>query len=407
MLDEAPGKGALSVVGRVGLIMALALLGDALLYLALPAYAARLGLPLWTVGILLSVNRLVRLITNGGAAVAFKRFSRRSVMIGGTILTVATSALYGLTTFLPVLLLARAGWGACFSVLRLGGLMTVLTNSTPRTRGRLVGLYQSISRSGPMLGVALGGFALERLGYGPTFLVMAAVSALAIPLAWGLPQVRETEGPEGATPWRAMVFGGHRLVAVKTAALVNGLSFHGIVTPTIVLALVEAGRTSGATELAGILVSLRSGSDMALAAPLGYLSDRIGRSRALPLFLALEGLATLALAFGLASGVTVVVVTLLTLFVLSTGVGTVADATAGDLAQPHQRAQVMSSYATWLDLGAAIGPAVGLAFVGAVGLRVTYLGAAVILLAATLHFWWVARAYPWSALVTDGVLTAD
>ena len=406
-MTEALSRGALRLVGRVGLIMGLALLGDALLYLALPAYAARLGLPLWTVGILLSANRLVRLVTNGGAAVAFHRFSRRSVMLGGTLLTVVTSAVYGLTTAVPTLLLARMGWGACFSVLRLGGLMTVLTHSTPRTRGRLVGLYQSISRTGPMLGVALGGFALERLGFGPTFLVMAAVSALAIPLAWGLPRTREARGAEGPAHWRAMVFGGHRLVAVKTAALVNGLSFHGIVTPTIVLALVEAGRTSGATELAGILVSLRSGSDMALAAPLGYLSDRIGRSRALPLFLALEGLGTLALAFGVAAGVGVVVVTLLGLFVLSTAVGTVADATAGDLAQPEQRAQVMSSYATWLDLGAAIGPALGLTFVGALGLRATYLGAAVLLLAATLLFWWVARAYPWSALTPEGAATAD
>ena len=52
----------------IGSVMSLALLGDSLLYVALPAHAAELALPLWSVGVLLGANRIVRLVTNGLAA---------------------------------------------------------------------------------------------------------------------------------------------------------------------------------------------------------------------------------------------------------------------------------------------------------------------------------------------------
>jgi uncharacterized membrane protein SpoIIM required for sporulation len=61
----------------MGSVMSLALLGDSLLYVALPAHAAELALPLWTVGILLGANRIVRLVTNGLAAGLFARVGAR------------------------------------------------------------------------------------------------------------------------------------------------------------------------------------------------------------------------------------------------------------------------------------------------------------------------------------------
>ncbi len=379
---------------RVGAVMALALLGDALLYLALPAYAERLGLPLWTVGILLSANRVVRLATNDGAAWGFSRVGRRSLVVAASVGAVVTTSLYGLTIFFPVLLLARLAWGACYSVLRLGGLLTVLETSTPRTRGRLVGLFQAMSRSGPMIGVALGGFALAQLGYHTTFLLLALVTSLGVALAWGLPRIQPLPLPVRPA-WRAHIFGERRLVAVKSAALCNGLAFQGIVAPTVVLALAASGMTDGATQLGGVLVGLRSASDMLLAAPLGHLSDRLGRGRILPVLVALEAVAIAALAAGLSLGVALVVGLFLGLFLLSTATGTVADAAAGDLASGADRAQVMSSYATWLDLGAAIGPVLGLAIVGFSSLSAAYLTGAGVLALAALQLGLVTRARPW------------
>src|SRR5690606_7209317 len=54
---------------RVAAAVSLSLLGDALLYAVLPSQAARLGIPLALVGLLLSANRLIRLVTNSWAGV--------------------------------------------------------------------------------------------------------------------------------------------------------------------------------------------------------------------------------------------------------------------------------------------------------------------------------------------------
>ncbi len=45
-------------------------MGDATLYIVLPTHTAEAGIPLASVGILLGVNRAVRLLTNGPAGVA-------------------------------------------------------------------------------------------------------------------------------------------------------------------------------------------------------------------------------------------------------------------------------------------------------------------------------------------------
>lgn len=49
--------------------MALALPGDAILYLLLPLYAASFGVSLVEAGLLLAANRLVRIAGYGGSAV--------------------------------------------------------------------------------------------------------------------------------------------------------------------------------------------------------------------------------------------------------------------------------------------------------------------------------------------------
>jgi MFS family permease len=68
------------------------------------------------------------------------------------------------------------------------------------------------------------------------------------------------------------------------------------------------------------------------------------------------------------------------LFVAAAGLGATLDAAAGDLAPPHRRAQVMTAYADWSDLGAALGPLLALTLADAIGLRPAYgFGAALLL----------------------------
>jgi len=386
----------------VGSVMSLSLLGDSLLYVALPAHAAELALPLWAVGVLLGANRIVRLVTNGLAARLFMRVGARAPMIAAGIGSVVTTTMYGLTPVFWALLLARFAWGACFSTLRLGAFTVVLAAAQPSTRGRLIGVYQSVSRVGPVASLLLGGMLVEIIGYHAAFMVLGLATAPAILLAVTIPADAYHPERQGAAPpvpgaavgrptrparlgWRDRWFGSRQLVAVKLGMLVNGFASQGVVLATLTLALTQvSGTVEGAAALGGVLVAFRWGADLLLAPGFGHLSDRIGRGRMIPVLLALQAAAVTGLA--LASDRNAVVAATLVVFLISTALTAASDAAAGDLAPPDRRAEVMSSYSDWIDIGAALGPPLAFVLAERLGLFPSYGYTAVVLLAVAVWF---------------------
>src|SRR5688572_9693544 len=69
----SPGSFMQRRVVAVSLVMALQLLGDSLLYVVLPLHADELGFSGFQVGVLLSANRFVRMLTNRGASRLMRR----------------------------------------------------------------------------------------------------------------------------------------------------------------------------------------------------------------------------------------------------------------------------------------------------------------------------------------------
>src|SRR5262249_22274247 len=83
-------------VARVALVLALALLGDALLYVVLPLHAPSFGVTFAWVGILLSANRLVRIIGYGAVANIGRRIGLRRLTIAAAVGATLSTAAYGL-----------------------------------------------------------------------------------------------------------------------------------------------------------------------------------------------------------------------------------------------------------------------------------------------------------------------
>jgi MFS family permease len=171
--------------------------------------------------------------------------------------------------------------------------------------------------------------------------------------------------------------GSPRMVAVKLGMLANGFTSQGVVLATLTLAEV-AGTADGAAALGGLLVACRWGSDLFLAPGFGHLSDRIGRGRMIPSLLALEAVAVIGLA--LATDRTTVIAATLAVFLISTALTAASDAAAGDLAPPDRRAEAMSGYSDWVDIGAALGPPLAFVVADWLGLFPSY-GCTAILLA--------------------------
>jgi MFS family permease len=387
-------------VALVSTVMALALLGDSLLYVVLPLHAPALGLSALQVGVLLSANRFVRMLTNTGASRLMRRLPGGPVFTAAAILAAVTTAWYAVAPVFLSFLLARLLWGLSFSALRLCCFVTVLREATDRTRGRLMGSYQAISRTGSFVAVMLGGALYDAFGYRSAIFAMAAGTALAVPLA---ARVGGWEPPDGAglptgSPIRARRRWSPppldeawqvRLLAVKWSAFSLAFVVRGVVTATLALFLLGAfgerfgpGGVLGVATVASWLIGVRWMSEIGLAAPLGALSDRIGRARAATGWLLTAAAAAAALALAPAAALALAAAT--TLFIAASGLGATLDAAAGDLSPPGRRAEEMSAYADWTDMGAALGPLLALTFAATLGLRPTYLIGSTLLVTGAL-----------------------
>jgi MFS family permease len=144
-------------VALVSAAVALSLLGDSLLYAVLPSQAEAVGVPIGLVGVVLSANRFIRLLSNPWAGSVCDRLGYARPFTAALLLGAATTAVYGMAYGFWGLFFARVLWGVSWSFLRVGGLGTVLEHATARDRGLLMGFFLGISRLGSLVAVALGG----------------------------------------------------------------------------------------------------------------------------------------------------------------------------------------------------------------------------------------------------------
>jgi len=388
-----PERLVLLVGGTIGL----AIVGDSYLYGTLPIEANNLGIALPLVGILLSVNRLVRLLSNTWASSVFEKLGPRRPFVLATVVALLTTAAYGAGWGFIVFLLARMGWGIAWSALRQAGYQAVWTGGD-RAKGRLMGMLWGIIRLGSAFSVLFGGFLRDRFGYRTGVWGISAITVFAIPIAlsirWPAEPTPSSRAPASfRQSWREALKTppGRRLLL---AGFVHS-AFEGILISTTSLFLV--GRLGGSElfpglgarigTLAGFLLALRWTSDMVFGPVIGALSDRIGQARTL-VVLAAVLLATILGVVGL-SGVSMILC-LCVLFISSAGLMITLAALASSVALRAERPHLyVGVYATAHDAGSAVGPLLAYFATGLIGLAGQYLLAAVILILAIL---WYRRA---------------
>jgi MFS family permease len=378
----------------VSTAVALSLLGDSLLYAVLPSQAEAVGVPIGLVGIILSANRFIRLLSNPWAGHVCHRLGYARPFTAALLLGATTTAICGLAYGFWLLLAARLLWGVAWSFLRVGGLGTVLEQATDQDRGLLMGFFLGISRLGSLVAVAAGGLLTDVFGYRSTLLLFAALSVTAAAIS--VPTGGRTssqpkdhaERPSSLRPpptpspvaLRAAEFANRRrgLWAVNFCGFANGFVTSGLLTSTLGLLLkilygsvVTMGSLSiGIASLTGLLLSSRWLIDFGLGPYLGHLSDRLGRRHVIMLAFLTGSLALLILtnvtAFLPLSLAAIVV------FISGTALSASLDASLGDLALPGQQARVIGRYTTCHDLGSACGPLLGYALGVWLGLGLMY-----------------------------------
>jgi MFS family permease len=180
---------------------ALSLIGDSTLYAVLPTHTNQAGIALASVGIILSANRLIRLVFNSLAGSAYDRLPRRGLFVMALFIGSLSTALYSVRGFWSIMT-GRLLWGLAWSGIWVGGAAIILDISSDLDRGRLMGAYQTWFFLGAGFGALLGGILTDWLGYQIGMLVSAFLTAagglvalLFLPETRPLPTRAESQRP--------------------------------------------------------------------------------------------------------------------------------------------------------------------------------------------------------------------
>ena len=350
----------------IALITAACLLGDSMLYIVLPVHWQEMGLTsLWQIGIILAMNRIVRIPLNPVVSKLYQKISARSGMTLAVLLAAGTTAAYGLVSSFALFILLRCLWGLAWTFLRLGAYFTILDCATDANRGRSMGQYNGLYRLGSLGGMLFGGVLADTVGVTVTCTLFGLCSLAALPFVWKfVPAAGRGLVADAAAAEQDYHFGRHLdVLKILLAGTFLALVFQGMLNSTLSYliklhypsGLSLAGLVIGAASLGGVLQAVRWGWEPWLAPLSGKLSD--GRQGRFPLLVgaALVG----GLCFALVSqdmGLALWIVLVMVLQLTATALTTVADALAADVAVGAAKVKIMTLYSLLIDVGAALGP---------------------------------------------------
>lgn len=399
---DGSNRGRRQVIA-VALVTACCLLGDSMLYVVLPIYWREAGLTsLWEVGILLSVNRLVRIPLGPFVGMWLQRTEGRAGLLIAAALACVTTFSYGLQGFW-LWLAMRCLWGIAWTILRISGFSLVVSASTPHNRGELMGLFNGLYRLGSLGGMLVGALLVARYDLQVASLVFAVCALPAFLLiCMYIPRsfIRKETGDHPGSGLRTSLWKNGSVRLTLVSGLLLALSYQGVFASTVSRLFEErqpvvlvGGLMIGAAVMASVLQGVRWGWEPWAAPQCGRLADRYGKKRLLlgTLLVAAWLFALLHAPVSFAGWMCMLLAVQMTATILTTVMDTWA---ADEAARQTNSAEMMTIYTVVGDVGAALGPLIAFWMDGRFGLPVVYAGMAVMLLLLALAWIRVPETRP-------------
>ncbi len=355
--DRATLRNTLITAACLGTVWA----GDVAIYVVLPLYAAAFGLEPLAVGLLLSVNRVVRILGYGWVAPLARRYGAKALTAVACLAAAVSTLGYGLLEGFALLFAARVLWGAAWGVINL--MMNAYAYGDGRNAGTRVGLSRAVSSVGAFLALLSVGPLCLIVGPHQAFTIYGVLGLVAFPLALAL-------SPTAAAPGDARAPRRWIPSDLNVLFFTLALAADGVLGATVSLLLVEYMPAAAAIVGASLLLAFQRLAHIVLALFSGPVADRIGAGRLLlpcSLVVAL-GLGAIALGHVYTGTITVIVARAL--------LTTVSPVLAAQ--RSPDRIGALASFATWSDVGLAAGAFLGTVGISAIGLVPVYATLAVL-----------------------------
>lgn len=358
------------VISIVAIVTGLSLLGDSMLYIALPIYWEQVGLEsLWQIGILLSINRFIRLPINPVVGWIYKRISIKTGLLIAIIIGALTTLGYGFLKGFIAWIILRALWGVAWSFFRIGGLTCVAYYAEEEHLGKAMGTYTGIYRLGSLVGLLFGGLLAPIIGLDKVAILFGIVTSIGIPIIMiALKNDYASQMDDRKSKLQKSVsspfFNRMLIVFICLTGLLLAMLFQGVLTSTLSSVIEHYyGReislfqvVISAALLSGIIQAIRWLWEPFLARWVGHLSD--GPHGRKPIFIfSLFYAGSVYWIISLDLQVSIWIWFTFGVLVGATTVSTLSDALALDIAKSSSNTvSLLTIYSITQDLGAALGP---------------------------------------------------
>jgi MFS transporter, DHA1 family, multidrug resistance protein len=327
------------------LALAFAGFGDAFLYAFLPVNHSLVGVPAVWVGVLLSINRFVRIISNGIMVHLFDRYGLRLVMIGGAALAIVSTLGYAFSSEIFLWIILRISWGLSFSALRVGTLGYAIQNPQP---GFALGIARSLQEAGPMLSLSISPFLLNYLDARNILLALGIASFPAFIFAWKLP-VKVIRSSALTSGVKLKFPSTLNLITFVSAILIDG-----VLIIVLGILFLESGVNMSlitAASLAAFYLAYRRICLVILSPFSGWIADRVGLGKIFIFSLVFIITGMLIILTGwIAMGIVLVFTAYSIHAAVTPG--------AASINQSHSLSSVAEN-TTWRDIGAGLGTLIG------------------------------------------------
>jgi len=386
------------ILKPLGLAACLSLFGDLTLYTVLVTQLDKVELSLAAIGIMLSVNRLIRIPLNPLIGRLIDHWGRRRLFIIGMLLGVLTTASYGVVSKFWPFLIVRLLWGIAWTCIYVSGMAMVLDVSTRSNRGRLTGIFNAWLWAGFALAPLVGGFLVDTIGFRLAMLACASLTLIGLIVAVGaLPETSKwvNDGmqsepqqtlnlrhyfQDSPRKLKRLLSNKNNLIIVSFLLLITKFAGEGVVLSTTSLLIQQhfgsnvtlGDLTLGVASAGGMLLAVRSLLAGASGPLTGYLSDSgIGRWTVITgsLVLGMVGFSLLSYA----TSPSVILLGIVLGAVSGGSALTVLAAQLGDLTPAGKEGLTIGFFATVGDIGSAAGPFLAFALLSIVDLRFVYL----------------------------------
>ena len=335
-------------------VMAFAGLGDAILYPILPVYAKELGLPIIYVGLLLSINRFVRIFANTWVANIIVKIGMKKALFISTICAVITTILYGLELGILSFLIARIIWGLSYSGLKISTLN--YASKVKENSGLIFGVSQSIKSLGALFVLWLGPILVKQYDVNNGLFVIASISTIAILLVFLIPNSSHTST---SIVKSKITFS---LTPMNVLVGILAVSIDGILV--VVLANLFRTTIQNSEQLlivvAGYLLMKRLFM-AGISFVSGFLSIKISSIKIFNFSVIITIISLLLIAFDF------IILGIIIAFIFNTIIVTFSPLVAFKQSKNNNSLQVISSISTWWDLGAGVGAFIGILLIEKIG----------------------------------------